>query len=99
MPAPHKSKEPVFGIESSFRNLFSYVWDRIIIDEAHHIRNRKTRVSEAITNLQGEYRWCLTGSPILNDKNELFALCKFLRVNLFSDWDWWYQYLNKSRTM
>ena len=41
---------PVVGIK----------YHRIIIDEAHNIRNKNTRVSRAVTRLKATYRWCLS---------------------------------------
>ena len=33
-------------------------------DEAHNIKNRNTKASIACCELQGKYRWCLTGTPM-----------------------------------
>eukprot|EP01084_Bolivina_argentea_P098583 177159_1 len=36
-------------------------WLRVVLDEAHKIRSRKTRVFKACNALQAKSRWCLTG--------------------------------------
>lgn len=39
------------------------LWYRIIIDEAHSIKNRNSTQSKATIDLQARYRLCLTGTP------------------------------------
>lgn len=41
----------------------------------------------------------MTGTPIQNDKSELFALLQFLRVETFSCYRWWERYIEKSETL
>lgn len=47
---------------------------------AHDIRNRSTKQFQAVANLTAKHRWCLTGTPIQNDMDDLGALASFLRV-------------------
>lgn len=54
-------------------------WERIILDEAHVVRNYKSQSSQGVCNLRGKYRWCLTGTPIQNKELDIFALFKFLK--------------------
>jgi len=59
--------------------LESITWNRIICDEAHHLRNPKTKTFLKIQSLQTRVFWCLTGTPIHNtpkDLASLFTLCK-----------------------
>jgi SNF2 family DNA or RNA helicase len=44
--------------------LFRVKWWRIVLDEAHNIKNRNTKAAQACSALQGKYRWCLTGTPL-----------------------------------
>ncbi|KAG7091955.1 hypothetical protein E1B28_008344 [Marasmius oreades] len=67
--------------------LFQVEFYRIILDEAQLIRSRKTRVSRAITDLSATYRWCLTGTPIINSLSDAYGVIRFLRVRPFYDWD------------
>ncbi|CAI7584066.1 unnamed protein product [Penicillium palitans] len=55
-------------------------WHRIILDEAHIIRNRMTRTSIAIRSLSGNFKWALTGTPLHNSIDELYALFAFIDV-------------------
>ncbi|KAI0022837.1 SNF2 family N-terminal domain-containing protein [Xylariomycetidae sp. FL0641] len=60
-------------------------WFRIILDEAHDIRNRSTKQFQAIHKLAGEYKWCLTGTPIQNSLEDLGALVAFVRVPIMDN--------------
>ncbi|EPQ53098.1 hypothetical protein GLOTRDRAFT_131380 [Gloeophyllum trabeum ATCC 11539] len=67
--------------------LFNVPWLRIILDEAHEIRNRKTAGAEACWELMGKYKWCLTGTPIQNKVEDLYPLLNFIDVRPLNDWD------------
>ena len=58
------------GLESATSKrapvLFGVVWDRIILDEAHRIKNKVTFAARACTTLHAFHRWCVTGTPIQN---------------------------------
>lgn len=60
-------------------------WQRIILDEAHVIRNHKTKTCEGICALKSKSRWALTGTPIQNREIDLYAIIKFLRCTPFDD--------------
>ena len=56
----------------------SVSWDLIICDEAHRLRNRESLSFIGITSLPAKRRLGLTGTPILNRPNDLYALFKWL---------------------
>ncbi|KAL9131595.1 MAG: hypothetical protein Q9217_000483 [Psora testacea] len=58
---------------------------RIVLDEAHMIREQSTRQSQAICALSAQRRWAVTGTPVQNRLDDLGALIKFLRIKPFSD--------------
>ena len=60
--------------------LFQLRWWRVVLDEAHTVRNASTGISKACCALRALHRWCLTGTPLQNRANDLFALVKFLQV-------------------
>jgi DNA repair protein RAD5 len=47
-------------------------------------------------NLKSKYSWCLTGTLIQNSEQDLFAIFKFLRVEVFSEEAWWNQYIKNT---
>ncbi|KAF1949031.1 hypothetical protein CC80DRAFT_430123 [Byssothecium circinans] len=58
-------------------------WFRIVLDEAHTIRNANTKQSLAACNLAAQRRWAVTGTPVQNRLEDLGALFKFLHLNPF----------------
>lgn len=55
-------------------------WFRIILDEAHTIRESKSSQARAMHSLFAERRWCLTGTPIQNRMEDLGSLTTFLKL-------------------
>ena len=68
---------------------FGIHWYRVILDEAHTIKNRNAKATQACYNLRAEYRWCLTGTPMQNNLDELQSLIKFLRIKPYNDLSIW----------
>ncbi|KAJ3041272.1 hypothetical protein HDV00_009665 [Rhizophlyctis rosea] len=66
--------------------LFRMKWHRVILDEAHSIKNKSTKAARACSHLESQYRWCLTGTPIQNNIGDLFSLIHFLRIRPYCDW-------------
>lgn len=60
-------------------------WFRIVLDEAHIIREQKTAQCQAICRLPAQRRWAVTGTPVQNRLDDLGALLKFLRLAPFDD--------------
>ena len=59
---------------------------RIILDESQCIKNKDTQSAKACNLLAAEYRWCLTGTPMMNGIKELYSPIQFLRIPHFEHW-------------
>ncbi|KAK0662982.1 SNF2 family N-terminal domain-containing protein [Cercophora samala] len=77
------------GDRASNRGLFSLNFFRVILDEAHNIKNRQAKTSRACYELAAEHRWALTGTPIVNKLEDLFSLVRFLRVEPWNNFSFW----------
>lgn len=66
---------------------------RIVLDEAHSIREQASRQSQAICALSAQRRWAVTGTPVQNRLDDLGALIKFLRVKPFCERGGFSQYI------
>jgi len=64
-------------------------WKRVILDEAHLIKNPKTAVAKASFALNAEARWCLTGTPLQNSLDDIYSLLRFIRHEPWSDYGLW----------
>ncbi|CDK28228.1 unnamed protein product [Kuraishia capsulata CBS 1993] len=69
--------------------LYNAFWWRVILDEAHTIKNRHAKTAQACFALGSSRRWCLTGTPIQNSLDDLQSLLLFLKVSKYSDADLW----------
>ncbi|EED21080.1 SWI/SNF family DNA-dependent ATPase Ris1, putative [Talaromyces stipitatus ATCC 10500] len=59
-------------------------WYRVIIDEAQCIKNRNTKSAIACCALNATYRWCMSGTPMMNGVHELHSLLRFLRIGPYN---------------
>jgi transcription termination factor 2 len=66
-----------------------YPLRRVVLDEAHTIKNRDTKAYQSCIAITAERRWCLTGTPIQNKIDELYSLFSFLGVNKYEDVQIW----------
>jgi SNF2 family DNA or RNA helicase len=69
-------------------------WFRIILDEAHAIKNPRSRQSRATVALTGARRWVVTATPLQNSVNDFYPLAKFLGLPGFGTRSWWISYIN-----
>ncbi|KAK9290755.1 hypothetical protein L1049_008931 [Liquidambar formosana] len=70
-------------------------WWRVILDEAHVIKNVNAQQSQAVTNLKAKRRWVVTGTPIQNGTFDLFSLMAFLHFEPFSIKSYWQSLVNR----
>ncbi|XP_063941817.1 ATP-dependent helicase rhp16 [Daucus carota subsp. sativus] len=65
-------------------NLYSVDWNRIILDEAHHIKDNRSSTSHAVLSFNSTYKWALSGTPLQNRVGELYSLIRFLQIFPYS---------------
>ncbi|EEF37546.1 DNA repair protein RAD16 [Ricinus communis] len=64
--------------------LHSMKWDRIILDEAHYVKDKRCNTAKAIFALESSYKWALSGTPLQNRVGELYSLVRFLQIVPYS---------------
>lgn len=56
---------------------------RVVLDEAHNIKDRTSGTAKAANNVQCIKKWCLTGTPLQNRIGEMYSLIRFLKLDPF----------------
>ncbi|KAK4518092.1 uncharacterized protein ATC70_001443 [Mucor velutinosus] len=69
--------------------IFSISYWRVVLDEAHQIKNKATRTSQACRDIRAKRRWALTGTPIQNKLDDLFALVRYLHYEPWANSTFW----------
>lgn len=57
-------------------------WNMVILDEAHTIKNEKSKTTKAVMKLKAGFRLILTGTPVQNHLGELWTLFNFINPGL-----------------
>ncbi|XP_029132845.2 transcription termination factor 2 [Labrus bergylta] len=86
--AEKPSKDAV-AVTSRSAPLLRVTWARVILDEAHNIKNPKVQTSMAVCQLRARARWAVTGTPIQNNLLDMYSLLKFLRCAPFDEYKLW----------
>merc|ERR1719323_3009267 len=85
------------GNKKTCSELLNVAWERVILDEAHTIRNPQSLTSQAVCRLKAARRWAVTGTPIQNKELDLYSLLRFLRCYPFDEYQVWKRWIdNKS---
>ncbi|XP_067301085.1 transcription termination factor 2 [Pseudorasbora parva] len=84
-----KPSEDSDHLASDLPPLLRVAWARVILDEAHNIKNPKVQTSMAVCKLRARSRWAVTGTPIQNNLLDMYSLLKFLRCSPFDEYKLW----------
>jgi len=49
-------------------------WDRVVLDEAHHVRNPKSKSFVEVMRLRSKSTWLITGTPVVNSLKDFATL-------------------------
>ncbi|TYJ56013.1 hypothetical protein B9479_003255 [Cryptococcus floricola] len=79
------------GMETS--PLQAIDWFRVVLDEAHYIKTASTVASQAACALEADRRVALSGTPIQNKIEDVWALFKFIRISPVDDKDVFMKYI------
>lgn len=79
LPLPKRREGPLCRVS----------WNRVVLDEAQHVKNRGTDSWFAVMSLKAEKRWCLTGTPIQNSVDDIFSLFCFIRYRFVPNVETW----------
>ncbi|ORY06709.1 hypothetical protein K493DRAFT_333021 [Basidiobolus meristosporus CBS 931.73] len=103
----HIQRSEKHGTKSPLQEVW---WLRIVLDEAHVIKDYSTIQSRAACNLSAERRWCLrqayitqeavgnigiTGTPVQNKIDDLYSLVKFLQISPLCEFPLWQQIFSR----
>ncbi|KIX07069.1 uncharacterized protein Z518_05046 [Rhinocladiella mackenziei CBS 650.93] len=80
----HKGWNRNDGVVKEDSVLHSITYHRLILDEAHSIKQRTTSVAKSCFALKANYKWCLSGTPVQNRIGEFFSLLRFLEIKPFA---------------
>ncbi|XP_043710580.1 DNA repair protein RAD16-like [Telopea speciosissima] len=64
--------------------LHSVKWERLILDEAHYLKDTSSSTAKAVLALESSYKWALTDTQLLICFRELFPLVRFLQISPYS---------------
>uniref|UniRef100_A0A8B9M213 Transcription termination factor 2 n=1 Tax=Accipiter nisus TaxID=211598 RepID=A0A8B9M213_9AVES len=93
-----KEEGEVPGGSSPCSPLLRVAWARVILDEAHNIKNPKVQTSIAVCKVRASARWAVTGTPIQNNLLDMYSLLRFLRCSPFDEYKVWkYQVDNNTK--
>jgi SWI/SNF-related matrix-associated actin-dependent regulator 1 of chromatin subfamily A len=82
------------------KQLKSMMFDALICDEAHYLKNTRAKRTRAVLMAHGlihraQYRWMLSGTPVMNRPVELYPMLMGLRRDLLQPWDNWYSFVKR----
>jgi SNF2 family DNA or RNA helicase len=68
-------------------------WYGVIADEAHRAKNHDSQQSKALQRLRAPVQIAATGTPVMNNPGELYALLAWLRPEQYTSyWAFYYSY-------
>lgn len=73
-----------YGTMRSDENpLKAILWDTIVLDESHQVKNPAAQVTKAVNELSGKTKFALSGTPIMNNTFDLYSQLNYTLPGLF----------------
>jgi SNF2 family DNA or RNA helicase len=60
--------------------LMTFKFDRVVVDEAHLIRNKRSKSYKLVKKLDSIVKWCLTGTLINKNHSDFTSLLEFMTI-------------------
>jgi SNF2 family DNA or RNA helicase len=104
---PDKNKITISDLQSAPIVLTSYnsliktdcllkniIWNRVVFDEAHHLRNSNTQKFRNCNKIKARIKWLVTGTPIQNKVEDFASLCRIagIRSKFYKNIEDWHTY-------
>ena len=61
-------------------SLFNNNFSRVILDEAHYIRNWNRKIFKSVMHIKSELKWVVTATPIFNKIDDIYSYFRFLEL-------------------
>eukprot|EP00915_Cephaloidophora_sp_WS-2016_P001547 GHVH01002162.1.p1 GENE.GHVH01002162.1~~GHVH01002162.1.p1 ORF type:complete len:520 (+),score=50.18 GHVH01002162.1:691-2250(+) len=80
------SYNPTAAHQGNPTTLWAVHWWRIVYDECHVLKDRRSLTARSAFELDCRSAWCVTGTPIQNSVADLFSLVRLIKVQPWADW-------------
>lgn len=71
-------------LRTDWAELSKINWKALIIDEAHRLKNKRSKLLERLKLFKTDHRIILTGTPLQNNTEELWTLLNFIEPHIFT---------------
>lgn len=84
-----------YVVHKQEKRLSTIPWEYLVIDEGHRMKNTESKLVMTLQKFECRRRMILTGTPLQNSLNELWALFNFLLPTVFDSADNFDAWFNK----
>ncbi len=74
-------------VQRDAKKFASRSWNTLVLDEAQFIKNAQTKTSQAIRQIDAQWRIGLSGTPLENHLGELWSLFRTISPGMLGSWD------------
>ncbi|XP_058776697.1 ATP-dependent helicase rhp16-like [Vicia villosa] len=78
------SKQVKENKTNAMPSLYAVKWQRIILDEAHYMKDKRSNTTQAVFALESTYKWALSGTLFPSRQGELYHVIRFLQIDPYS---------------